>query len=90
MVCYQQQLQAEFNRMHPELQISEQRIADQYRVIMRNNLILESRLNNIKQEVEREISQANSETVLGDNNQRNQEDNAELRDNLIRELRRAL
>ncbi|KAL3269349.1 hypothetical protein HHI36_008421 [Cryptolaemus montrouzieri] len=45
------------------------RVADQYQVILRNNLITETRQNNIKQEVEQGISQANSKTVLEDNNQ---------------------
>ncbi|KAL3286422.1 hypothetical protein HHI36_000930 [Cryptolaemus montrouzieri] len=69
MVGYRQQIRAEFTRMYPDLQISEQRIADEYRVLLRNNLISETRLNNIKQEEEREISPANSETVLEGNNQ---------------------
>ncbi|KAL3277867.1 hypothetical protein HHI36_013208 [Cryptolaemus montrouzieri] len=55
MVDYRQQLHAEFSRMYPDTQISEQSRADQYLVILRNNLIPETRLNNIKQEVKREL-----------------------------------
>ncbi|KAL3284033.1 hypothetical protein HHI36_018203 [Cryptolaemus montrouzieri] len=91
MVGYRQQLHVKFSRMYPNLQITEPIVADQYR------------------EVERKISQVNSEIVLEDNDQindtpqarpsteaqmqdeqndQNQEDNAELTDNSIRELRR--
>lgn len=55
VVGYRQQLHAEFCRVFPNVQVSEQRVADQYRVILRNNLVPETRLNRIKTEVEQEI-----------------------------------
>uniref|UniRef100_A0A6P7FIA7 Uncharacterized protein LOC114328223 n=1 Tax=Diabrotica virgifera virgifera TaxID=50390 RepID=A0A6P7FIA7_DIAVI len=61
-IGYRQQLYAEFCRTYPDIQVSEQRVSDQYRVIIRNNLIPETRRNSIKSEVEREIN--NQEQVL--------------------------
>lgn len=55
IIGYRQQLHAEFCRKYPNIEVSEQRVADQYRVILRNNLVPETRLNTIKREVEQEI-----------------------------------
>lgn len=45
------QLHTEFYRKYPEVQVSDQREADQYRVILKNNLKTETRLNITKREV---------------------------------------
>lgn len=62
-VGYRQQLHAEFCKVYPELQVTEQRIADQYRTILRNNLIPEGRRNEIMQQVEEEINHHATGTV---------------------------
>ena len=52
---YRQRLHAEFCIFYPNITVTEQRVADQYRVILRNNLIPETRRNIIKREIQAEI-----------------------------------
>ncbi|XP_050502317.1 uncharacterized protein LOC126881795 [Diabrotica virgifera virgifera] len=105
-IGYRQQLYAEFCREYPDIQVSEQRVSDQYRVIVRNNLIPETRRNTIKSEVEREIN--NQELVLDQvpneildeqipeipipetQPDNTQQENNELRDSLENEMARAV
>ena len=79
MIGYRQQLHVEFCRKYPDMNVTEQRVADQYRVILRNNLIPETRINSIKREIAAEITE---EQVLN-------EVRENLQDNPIRERAQA-
>uniref|UniRef100_A0A6P7H3N9 Uncharacterized protein LOC114345718 n=1 Tax=Diabrotica virgifera virgifera TaxID=50390 RepID=A0A6P7H3N9_DIAVI len=102
-IGYRQQLYAEFCRTYPDIQVSEQRVSDQYRVIIRNNLIPETRRNIIRSEVEREIhnnvviedqvpvevhEQIPDLAIQETQPDNTEQENNELRDNLVSEMAR--
>ena len=51
-VAYRQKLHEAFTRTYPDAEITEQRLADQRRAIIKNNLIPEARRRQIRQQVE--------------------------------------
>ncbi|CAH2020482.1 unnamed protein product [Acanthoscelides obtectus] len=66
--------QSAFCSEYPEIKVSEQRVADQYRVIIKNNLIPQPRLNAIKQKVQLDLmQQEGSNNEIRDNGQSEQE-----------------
>lgn len=60
MTGYRQSLHAEFREKFPHIVVTEQRLVDQKRAILTNNLIPKVRLEQIKQEVAEEISSSNN------------------------------
>jgi hypothetical protein len=54
---YRQQLHARFCEIYPQISVNEQRVSDQYRVILAKNLIPAIRLETIKNEIRMELQQ---------------------------------
>ncbi|CAH2019900.1 unnamed protein product [Acanthoscelides obtectus] len=73
-IGYRPRLHTAFCSEYPEIKVSQQRVADQYRVIIKNNLIPQPRLNAIKQEVQLDLmQQEGSNNEIRDNGQSEQE-----------------
>lgn len=66
MTTYRTRLYDEFTKKYPQIQVNVQRVSDQRRVIIRNGLIPEVKLNALKKEVEQELEQQteNPETAV--------------------------
>lgn len=58
MTTYRQQLHELFSRQYPEISVSEQRIADQRKTIVRNKLLSQEEVNQLREEVRIELDNA--------------------------------
>lgn len=67
MSVYRPRLREKFIQYYPDLShISEQRISDQYRAIIKNKLLHKDKIENIRQEIERQVNNTNPGTLNTD------------------------
>jgi Reverse transcriptase (RNA-dependent DNA polymerase) len=87
IIGYRQELHQAFRREYPLIDVTEQRVADQRRVIIKNNMLAVDTLNTIRREVENElqIDQENEEPAATDDTSSNSEDDR-TDDQLLRDL----
>ncbi|CAK1579741.1 unnamed protein product [Parnassius mnemosyne] len=75
MTAYRQQLHALFTRQYPEITVSEQRISDQRRTIVRNKLLSQEEIHQLKEEVRIQLLEEEVVNNYGDTNNTKQSTN---------------